>query len=176
MRIFTAIPFPEDTKILTGELLKGKLPVHYVNTENLHITLNFFGKLETDQVTKLQDLFGELLQGEKSFPIEFDRVTKFHNQIHMTVKPSQALTKLQDKMQTRFEGAGFRFQDREYYPHVKIANMHFDKVMNMNRKIENFPNETLSELNFTADKVVLFASKLLLHHAHYYPLVETKLI
>jgi 2'-5' RNA ligase len=176
MRIFTAIPFPENIKILAGELTKGKLPVNYVNTQNLHITLNFFGELETGQVTKLQDEFEGILQGEKAFLIEFDRMVKFHNQIHMTLKPNTALSKLQSKLKNYFQAQGYDLNDRAFYPHVKIANMHMDKVMNMNRKIQNFPNEILSQLNFTAERVVLYESRLLLHHAHHYPLVEVKFV
>ncbi|MBI3952374.1 MAG: RNA 2',3'-cyclic phosphodiesterase [Candidatus Doudnabacteria bacterium] len=179
MRVFSAIPFPENIKSLTGRLLQGKLPVNYVNTDNLHITLNFFGELETDQVARLKDLFQQILKEEKSFPVEFDKLAKFHSQIHMTLKPNEALKNLQDKMKKAFSaigGSASGGQDREYYPHVKIANMHFDKVMNMNRKIENFPNNELSQLNFKAEKVVLYESKLLLHHAHHYPLVKVKLL
>lgn len=175
MRVFSAIPFPDEVKEKTGELLKGRLPVHYVNINNLHITLNFFGELDTDQVIKLQELFAKVLQKEKSFPVEFDRMTKFYNQIHMTLKPNEALTILQGIMEKEFAKYGFRFDDRQYYPHVKLANMHMDKVMNMSRKIENFRNEELQQLNFIANKVGLYESKLLLHHAHHYSLVEVQL-
>ena len=175
MRIFTAIPFPDEIKQKTGDLLKGKVPVHYVNTTNLHITLNFFGDLPTDDVTKLQNLFEQAVAGEKGFMIEFDKLTKTRNQIHMLPKSNNSLRSLQYKLEKTFVSAGFSFQEREYYAHVKIANMHMDKVMNTQRKIENFPNIELAQLNFKADKVVLYESKLLLHHAHHYRLMEAKL-
>jgi len=175
MRVFTAVPLPKEAKKLAGDLFKRTLPVHYVNTENLHITLNFFGELETDQAANLRDLFVEVLRGKKSFPVEFDRIAKFRNQIHMTLKPNLALEGLQNQLEKEFSNAGYKFDHREFYSHVKIANMHMDKVMNMNRKIENFPNEILSGLDFIADRIVLYESKLLLHHAHHYPLVKINL-
>jgi hypothetical protein len=46
-----------------------------------------------------------------------------------------------------------------------------DKVMNPERKLENFPKEELKQLSFVASKAVLYESKLLLHHSHHNPLM-----
>jgi NAD-dependent oxidoreductase involved in siderophore biosynthesis len=75
-------------------------------------------------------------------------------------------------MQNYFKQQGFSYSSQTYYPHVKLANTHMDNVMNRQRKEDNFPNEELQQLNFTANKVILYESKLLLHHAHHTPLVE----
>lgn len=176
MRIFIAVPLPEEVKSKVSEIMRGRLPVSYVNTTNLHITLNFFGELTDDEVGRVKKIFVGSTDGTKPFAIEFDQLVKFHQQIHLTVKPNQALSELQNKLEKMFHDLGFMFQDRRYYPHVKLANLHMDHVMNQQRKLENFPNQELQQLNFTADRIVLYESKLLLHHAHYYPLIEIKLL
>ncbi|MBI4049302.1 MAG: RNA 2',3'-cyclic phosphodiesterase [Candidatus Doudnabacteria bacterium] len=176
MRIFTAIPLPEEKRKLAGEIFRGRLPVAYVNTANLHITLNFFGELGDDEVEKVKKIFSEAVHGQKSFDIEFDKIIKFHQQIHMTVKPNKPLNRIQSELEQKFQETGFNFQDRAYYPHVKLANLHMDHVMNPERKLENFPNTELKQLNFIASKVVLYESKLLLHHAHHTPILEQKLL
>ncbi len=176
MRIFTAIPLPEDIKNTVAEITRGKLPVSYVNTTNLHITLNFFSELDTDQTNKAKEVFTNVCSNKNYFAIHFDKIVAHHNrQIHITLKPNQDLKNLQRELQTSFEELGFIFQERDYYAHVKLANMHMDNVMNRDRKIDNFPNEEFQQLNFTAQKIVLYESKLLLHHPKYITLLEIPL-
>jgi hypothetical protein len=50
-----------------------------------------------------------------------------------------------------------------------------DKLMHTERKTENFPNELLQQLNFTAKHVIFFESKLLMHHAKHIPILEKEL-
>ncbi len=176
MRIFTAVPLPTETKNQINEIMKGRLPVVYVNTSNLHITLNFFGELDAVQLSVVKSLLPRLVRHRKSFEVEFQSLVKFRQQIHLTTKANEELSSLQNILEKGFRQAGFYFQDRVYYPHVKLANLHMDKVMNPQRKLENFPQEKLRVLNFKADQVGLYESKLLLHHSHHYPILKTSLI
>lgn len=177
MRIFTAIPLPEEIKNKVSEITRGRLPVPYISTENLHITLNFFGELDTDQVERVKTIFPKICNDKQGFEVEFDKVVAHHNrQIHLTVKPSQQLDSLQKELEQTFIKEGFRFQERAFYAHVKLANMHLDNVMNRQRKLENFPNADLKQLDFIAEKIVLYESKLLLHHPQYIPILEQDLI
>src|SRR3989338_5008183 len=171
-RIFSAIPFPTEIKNRVSEIFQGRLPVPYVNTTNLHITLNFFGELTSEELDLAKIIFPNSVAGSHNFAVVFDKISKFRQQIHMTIKPNPDLESLQSRMQKIFEDSGFKFEDRQYYPHVKLANLHMDKIMNPGRRLENFPNFELSKLSFNADRVVLFSSKLLMHHSHHTPLLE----
>lgn len=176
MRLFTAIPLPDETKQTVGEITRGRLPVPYINTDNLHITLNFFGELSDAEADKAKKIFDQTAKGFQQFKIEFDKLVKFRDQIHLTVQPNETLNTLQSVLQKAFTNAGFKFQDRPYYAHVKLTNLHFDKVMNPERTLESFPQEELNPLNFTAEKIVIFESKLLLHHPKHIPLIEINLV
>ena len=167
MRIFTAISLPKQIKDSVSGLTRGRLPIPYINTTNLHMTLNFFGELSDAEVEKAKNGFLRIANGLKGFAVEFEAVKKFHQQIHLAVKSSQQLIELQEKLEKEFEYLGFRFQDRKFYPHVKLGNLHMDNVMNRQRKLENFPNEELKKINFYADQIALYESKLLLHHPKY---------
>lgn len=167
MRIFTAIPLPKEVKDKFTEITRGRLPVPYVNTTNFHITLNFFGELDTDQVVEVKKIWMNNFPTAEPINIEFDKLTVFHQQIHLTLKPNSALNRLQSALEKNFTTIGFHFQDREFYPHIKVSNLHMDKVMNRERKVVDFPNDLLSQLNFTADQIGLYESKLLLHHPHH---------
>lgn len=176
MRIFTAIPLPDEIKNIVPQLMRGRLPVSYINTTNLHITLNFFDELETSEEKRVKEIFISVAKNHQKFSIEFNKVVKFQHQIHLTIKPNKPLYDLQKNLEKQFVSEGFNFQDRDYYPHVKLANLHMDQVMNQGRKFENFPNELLSELNFTADRIMLYESKLLMHHAQHTPLIDVQLL
>ena len=176
MRLFTAIPLSNEARVAVGEITRGRLPVPYINPTNLHITLNFFNELTDTEVGKVRKIFEQTAKGFEKFPVEFDKLVKFLNQIHLTVVVNDKLNSLQAVLQKAFEAEGFQFQDREYYAHVKLTNLHMDKVMNPERKMDSFPQEELKLLNFVADKVTLYESKLLLHHPRYIPLLELNLI
>ncbi len=175
MRLFTAIPLPEETKVQVGKITQGRLPIAYVNLNNLHITLNFFDEVPDDKAEIINQNFIPILEGQKMFEVELTDLVKFHQQIHIRVKPSSALSRLQSTLEARFKQLGFTFQERNYYPHIKLGNMHMDKVMNQRRKIENFPNQELTRLNFQAEQVVLYKSELLLHHSKHTPLLTYQL-
>ncbi len=170
MRLFTAIALPQETKDKFLEIARGKLPIPYVNADHLHITLNFLGESDTDETAKIKKSWKENLDGSKKFKIEFEKLIKFRQQIHMTVKENPDLNKLQAKLAKHFTSIGIRPAHPKYYAHMTIGNLHMDKVMNRERKIEEFPNEELDKISFEADAVTLFESKYLLHHPHYIPL------
>lgn len=176
MRVFTAIPFPEHLKRTASEIFRGRLPIPYVNTTNLRVTLNFFGELTEEESELVKRIFSKVVGEQTRFLIQLDKVVRYYQQIHLTLKTNPVLMEFQKNLESAFLKNGFRFQDRTYYPHVKLANLHMDKVMHPERKIENFPNQELKGLDFFAEKAVLFESKLLLHHAHHTPLVEQSLI
>ncbi|MEJ0021104.1 MAG: RNA 2',3'-cyclic phosphodiesterase [Candidatus Doudnabacteria bacterium] len=175
MRIFTAIPLPRQTKDSISEMLRGRLPIPYINTTDLHITLNFFGELSDAQVEKVKNDFSRFTSDQNGFQIEFDSIKKINHQLHLAVKPSKELMELQTKMEKEYVSVGFTFQDRAFYPHVKLGNLHMDNVMNRQRKMENFPNQELSKVNFRAVEIALYESKLLLHHPKHILLLESHL-
>ncbi|MBX4204589.1 MAG: RNA 2',3'-cyclic phosphodiesterase [Candidatus Doudnabacteria bacterium] len=177
MRIFTAIPIPNEVKNALVELTRGRLPIPYINITNLHITLNFLGDLFTDDSNKALKIFPTLVgEYRGKFEIEFDKIANFRQQIHLTVKNSETLFGLQQDLEAGFKTVGLHFQDQKFYPHVTLGKMHLDNIMNRSRKLVNFPNEELAQLNFTVQSVALFESKLLPHHAHHTPLVEVPLV
>jgi 2'-5' RNA ligase len=175
MRFFIALPIPKFVKEEISRVIRGRLPVPYVNTTNLHITLNFFGELTDAEIVKVKEIFQSASLG-KPFRVRFDRLQKFRQQIHIAVKKFPELLNLQHNLQKLFEASGFIFQDRDYYPHIKLTNLHMDKIMNPERKLELFPQEEIFKIEFEAEEIILYNSKLLLHHPKHEPIMERKLI
>jgi RNA 2',3'-cyclic 3'-phosphodiesterase len=175
MRVFTAIPLPQEVKDKFSEIARGKLPVPYVNTTNFHVTLNFLGELDSDQSAKVQEYWTKDMPEFRRFRVEFDKLVMHRHQIHMTVKGNPKLMEMQDTLRKHFESQGYKPSYPSYYPHVTIAKLHMDNVMNRERKIESFPNQELEQLSFEADRITLVESKLLLHHPKHIELAEHKL-
>jgi RNA 2',3'-cyclic 3'-phosphodiesterase len=175
MRIFTAIPLPQEIKDRFAKLAQGRLSIPYVNTSQFHITLNFLGELDSDKLAQVKNEWTHGLVDIKRFQVEFMELVKFRQQIHMTVKPSDELLNLQNIMKQNFFDMGLRPNHPKYYPHVTIGNLHMDKVMYKDGKVESFPHNTLADLTFTVEKIVLFVSKLLLHHHNHQVMDELNL-
>src|SRR5260370_31537712 len=106
MRLFTAIPLPLDVKNSVGEIIRGKLPVPYINRTNLHITLNFFGELSDAEVDKVKKVFEQSAKNLEKFKVEFNKLEKFRDQIHLSVKPSPELSAIRSLLQKQFEAVG----------------------------------------------------------------------
>lgn len=176
MRLFTAIPLPDEIKTAVGELTRGRLPVPYINTSNLHITLNFFGELSDSEVDKVKKIFEQTAIGFEKFTVEFDKLVKMGGQIHLTLVENDNIKTLQAVLEKSFVAGGLKFQDRPYYGHVKLTNLHMDKVIHAERKLDDFTHDELKHLNFKAEKIILYESKLLLHHVKHIPLIEFNLV
>ena len=69
MRIFTAISLPKEIKDRATQIFQGRLPVPYINTTNLHITLNFFGELIDDEQKKVKEIFPREYSNRQTFQI-----------------------------------------------------------------------------------------------------------
>jgi 2'-5' RNA ligase len=176
MRLFTAIPLPNQTKESLRDICRNQLPINYLNTANLHITLNFIGDVEDDKLEIIKQFFLNNTDNQKSFQINLQRVIKFRQQIHIVITPSKELCDFQRKLDNAFKGISLTFENRAYYPHIKLANLRDERFLNQDKRLEDFPNKRLSEANFLADKVCLYESKLLMHYAHHNLLEEIKLI
>src|SRR4051812_37376616 len=121
MRIFTSIPIPNEVKNKLVEIARGRLPIPYINVTNLHITLNFLGDLFTDDSKKAIEAFPKIAgENRRKFEVEFEKIVNFRQQIHLTVKNSPELYRLQQDLEAGFKAIGLHFQDRNYYPHVTL--------------------------------------------------------
>lgn len=176
MRLFTAIPLPNQTKESLRDICRNQLPINYLNTTNLHITLNFIGDIEDASLANIKRVFLNNSNNQKSFQINLEHIIKFRQQIHIIISPTKELCDYQIKLEKAFKNIGLTFESRPYYPHIKLTNLRDERFLNQDKRLEDFPNEKLSNANFIADKSCLYESKLLMHYAHHELLTEINLI
>jgi 2'-5' RNA ligase len=153
MRLFLAIDIPKRAKddiISIQKKLKPHVNAKYVERENLHITLKFFGEVEkVDLLNPLKEIkfkpFHILLSELGAFPSVkyakviwvgidkgFDEITKLHSEIESKI---------------HFE------KDRNFHPHITIARVK-SKIEDKQILSKSLNNE------FEARQFVLYRSTL----------------
>jgi len=121
MRLFVALPFPEDVKnrlMKTGqELLASCRSANLTKKENLHLTLAFIGETN-DHRSAIRALSGI---EQSAFSLTLKGSGHFGDLYWVGVEKNEALLQLMKKTQTSLRTAGFPIEQRENIPHVTIA-------------------------------------------------------
>jgi 2'-5' RNA ligase len=124
-RLFTALEIPRDAA-LSLSLLRGGLPgARWVDPENYHLTLRFFGDIEghvADEIANALDrvrrpAFTLALTGVGAFG------SKKPHSIHATVGASPDLIALQAEIERICQRLGLPADARKFVPHVTVARL-----------------------------------------------------
>ncbi len=124
-RLFTALEIPRDAA-LSLSLLRGGLPgARWIDPENYHLTLRFFGDVEghvADEIAAAIDrvrrpAFSLSLSGVGAFG------SKKPHSIHAGVKPSPELNALQAEIERISQRLGLAADARKFTPHVTVARL-----------------------------------------------------
>jgi len=74
-RIFIAIPLPEEIKKdLIGIQNQYNLPVKWVDSESLHVTLLFLGAVRSDQVSRIIRITEKIVNKYSTFFLDFKKI------------------------------------------------------------------------------------------------------
>jgi RNA 2',3'-cyclic 3'-phosphodiesterase len=167
MRLFAAIPLPEDAHRTVADCLRSLReegwPVRWVHDEGLHLTLKFFGEVTSGRLDTIVEMLGFCVQqvrpmtlavrGAGVFPVPSrPRVIK------LDVDAPSDLELLQDRIERGGEGIGFPPEGRPFAPHITLGRV---------REGHRLPPGALDSLDrvapqppFVADRLVLFESEL----------------
>lgn len=124
-RLFTALEIPRDAA-LSLSLLRGGLPgARWIDTENYHLTLRFFGDVEghvADEIAAALDrvqrpAFSLTLSGVGAFG------SKKPHALWAGVQPSPGLTALQADIDRLVLRLGLPADARKFTPHVTLARL-----------------------------------------------------
>ena len=124
-RLFTALEIPRSVA-LSLSLLRGGLPgARWIDTDNYHITLRFFG--DTDDRTA-DDIANSLARVDRpGFDVEMDGVGAFGSRrphaLYAGVKMTSALKELQAELERMVQRLGLEPERRKYTPHVTLARL-----------------------------------------------------
>ncbi len=126
MRCFLAIELSEEVKtelLKIQEILKEEIIGKFVEKENLHLTLKFFGELDKDEVNKVKN---ELKKAK------FEKVVcslgrtgffpnnKFINVVWVSLEPRDEINRLKEEIEKVLENSG---QEKKFECHVTLVRV-----------------------------------------------------
>ena len=155
IRAFLAIDLDDDLKPKINKIIKEfkqiDTRIKYVELANLHLTLKFFGDIDTNGLKLLEDAIANVVSEFDPFKIKISGCGAFPNNNHIKViwvgiEDDSILKDLHDRMDEEFVRIGFD-KDRKFSTHLTIGRMksakNKDKVKST---IEEFSNVEIGEM------------------------------
>ena len=167
IRSFLAIDIDADLldkiKTVEDEFKKIDANIKYVNIENMHLTLKFFGNIDLNMIDKIQCSVKKVINEHKPFKINIKGSGAFPNTkqikvIWIGLEENKDLIKLQKNLDNEFNKLGFNLE-RNYKSHLTIGRMKNGKNKNLIQdKIKEYEDYTIGSM--TVKKIALKKSTL----------------
>ena len=132
MRAFIAITVPESVLSNCEEIitqLRGlNLHGRFAKAESIHLTLQFLGNIDEDQIPQIAHVLGQAGSGVEPFHLEVSRLGVFPHLaqprvVWIGVEPVDGLMALQSKIQEGLEPLGFPPENRDFHPHLTLLRL-----------------------------------------------------
>ncbi|MBI5680919.1 MAG: RNA 2',3'-cyclic phosphodiesterase [Methanobacterium sp.] len=131
MRVFLAVEI--DEKLLgkiaavQKQFSESEAPVKYVETENLHYTLKFFGEIDKKKAKDIIKVVENKIQDYKPFEVNIKKSGAFPSEKYIRVlwlgmEDIEQFSTLQKDLDTEFINMGFK-KERSYIPHLTIGRV-----------------------------------------------------
>ena len=130
-RAFLAIDIDEDLKAKIYKIIKEfkqiDANIKYVELDNLHLTLKFFGDIDTEGIELLSSKISSVVENFEKFPIKIKGCGAFPNTnrikvIWLGIDEDELVKKLHDELDGEFVKLGFD-KDKKFSTHLTIGRM-----------------------------------------------------
>lgn len=155
IRSFLAIDVDNSLKDKITEaqriLEEADAQVKFVEPENLHFTLKFFGQIDNKMIEELSRIIKEKIVVFKPFKLKIEGVGVFPNKNYMRViwlgaKNPERFSEIQKSLDKEFKRLGFK-KEKSYIPHLTIARVKGGKNKDrLLEKIEELENIRIGEM------------------------------
>ena len=132
MRAFLAIEIEEYIKEninKTQQLIKDtdSARINYVKSDNIHLTIKFFGDIDEDKKEKICDIVNRIIVKYKTYQLKLVKVGAFRNinnprVIWAGIKDNNVTMNLIKELDEEFSKIGFE-KERNYTPHITIGRV-----------------------------------------------------
>jgi 2'-5' RNA ligase len=124
-RLFTGLEIPDDIAFELS-LMRGGLPgARWIEPEDYHITLRFIGDISEDLALEIDSKLDHL--AALPFEVRLSGLGYFGNSkphsLHVTVAPSEALSRLQATHERICRSLGLAAETRRFIPHITLARL-----------------------------------------------------
>lgn len=182
-RVFLAIRFSGNAFLsqyindIRSNLMAEK--IKWVETENLHLTLKYFGPTEKKQLEKIKIILDNALKNQEKLQISFHKLGVFGSKyqprvLWMGMENSDDIVKLQKQIAIALEELGIYADRQNFVPHLTIARI---KQLQSKRYFQSVV-EQFKEFNsepIIIDRIYLYESILRKEGPEYRVLKEYKL-
>lgn len=155
VRAFLAIDLDDDLKPKINKIIRQfkeiDTKIKYVELQNLHLTLKFFGDIDTNGLDVLENAIADAVSEFDSFKIKITGCGAFPNKNHIKViwvgiDDDAVIKDLHDRLDKEFAHLGFD-KDRKFSTHLTIGRMKSAKNKNKVKEvIEEFENFEIGEM------------------------------
>ncbi len=124
-RLFTALEIPGDVAMSLSFLRGGLSGARWIDAENYHITLRFFGDVDFRTADEIAHGLGRVARDPLSVRLNGLDVfggNKPHS-IHARVERTPALAELQSEHERIAQRIGLKAEGRKFAPHVTVARL-----------------------------------------------------
>ncbi len=167
LRAFLAIDVDEDLKAKMYRIIKKfkqiDANIKYVDLENLHLTLKFFGDIDTEGLDVLSSKIEGVVSNFDKFTIKVKGCGAFPNNdrikvIWLGIEDDERVRQLHDELDKEFVALGFD-KDKKFSSHLTIGRMKSGKGKNeVKSTIEEFSEVEIGEMD--VDRIILKKSTL----------------
>ncbi len=176
LRLFVALALPALVKAQLGALAGGIPGARWVPPENYHLTLRFIGEIESWRAEEVDAALAAIRCPRFDLALAgigtFEKGGRIQS-LHVTAERSEALNRLQGKVETALQRVGLEPERRRFAPHVTLARTdkaETGKLVSFVQTHSLFRSPPVPVEHFT-----LFSSYLGKEAAHYVPEVEYEL-
>ena len=158
VRAFLAIDLDEDLKPKINKIIKEfsgiDTKIKYVELQNLHLTLKFFGDIDTNGLNLLKEAIDNVVSQFDPFKIKITGCGAFPNTNHIKViwvgiEEDEIIRDLHDKLDKEFARLGFE-KDKKFSTHLTVGRMKSAKNKNMVKDvIEKYSEFEIGEMEVT---------------------------
>lgn len=131
MRVFLAVEIDEklldEISKVQREFMKCEAPVKYVETENLHCTLKFFGEIDDNKLNDIIEVIEKKIKNHEPFKVNIKKTGVFPNERYVRVlwlgmDDVEPFSNLQKDLDEDFIKMGFK-KEISYTPHLTIGRV-----------------------------------------------------
>ncbi|MEI5681912.1 MULTISPECIES: RNA 2',3'-cyclic phosphodiesterase [unclassified Mesorhizobium] len=158
-RLFTALEIPRDAA-LSLSLLRGGLPgARWIDVENYHLTLRFFGDIEGHVADEIANALDRVRR--PSFQMKLSGVGAFGSKkphaVWAGVQTSPDLYALQSEIERICQRLGVPADPRKFSPHVTLARLRNTSPLDVAQYLSARGN--FSTIPFKVGRFVLMSSR-----------------
>ena len=158
-RLFTAIEIPRDAA-LSLSMLRGGLPgARWIDPENYHITLRFFGDVDGHMAEEIANGLARI--NRTSLQVRLNGLDAFGrskpHSVHACIQKTRQLQDLYAEQERIAQRIGLRPDGRKFTPHVTLARTRSAKGHDVAKYLAL--RGSFSTLPFTVNRFVLYSSK-----------------